>query len=265
MRGQWLAGAALLLSTAAAGESLPTGLTEGYPAEVIEVLDGETARLAGGRELRLAAILTPRDALPRTGQPARPDAELARLAAAARTALSAMIEGRTVTLHVSDPPRDRHGREVAQVASPEGGWVQAALVSQGLARVQTTVESSAGAETLLRLEATARDARMGLWRHEMFRVREPGELGRWIDTFQIVAGTVQPLGDRSAGRLAVESNGSRLILNLSARVRNEWRGAGQTAEALAGRPVRIRGWVRWRSGPVIDVTHAAQIEGLNAP
>ncbi len=265
MRGRWLVGAILLLATAAAGEPLPPGLPDGHPAEVTEVLDGETARLAGGRELRLAAILAPRAALPRTGQPSRADPELARLAAASRTALASMIEGRSVVLHVSGPPRDRHGREIAQVAGPGGEWVQAALVSQGLVRVQTTAENSAEAETLLRLEGAARDARLGLWRHEMFRVRKPGELGPWIDTFQIVEGTVQPGGERSAGHLVIAGNGGRLILTLSARTRSEWRGSGRTVESLGGQPVRVRGWIRWRSGPVIDVSHTAQIERLSPP
>lgn len=261
MRAQWLVGAVLVLGTSAAGEPLPEGLGGGDPAQVIGIVDGETARLSDGSELRLAAILTPQATPPRAGQSTRPDPELERLQAAARNALAALIEGQSVTLYFDGPRRDRHGRQVAHLAGPTTPWVQAALVSHGLARVQTTPDNKAGFAALLRLEAVARDAGRGLWRHDAFRVRAPHELGRWIDTFQIVEGTTIAIeGARPAGRLALESNNVRLALNVSARARSELRADGRDIGALGGLALRVRGWVRWQNGPVIDVTHAAQIE-----
>lgn len=262
MRGQWLAGAALFLTTAAAGEMLPPGLSGGEPAEVKAVLAGDTLRLADGGEVRLAAIVAPHATPPRPGQPARHDPELEQLGEAARQRLATMVGDQRITVYVTGPSRDRHGRQVAHVAGPAGDWVQSALVSQGLARVQTTADSSLGAGILLRLEAAARDARIGLWRHEAFRVRAPDELGRWIETFQIIEGTVVPVAGRPAGRLALEGKGARLALNLSAPARSGLRAAGWNAKKLAGQTVRVRGWVRWQGGPAIDVTHAAQLEPL---
>jgi hypothetical protein len=174
-----------------------------------------------------------------------------------------MVGHQRVTVHVVGPAPDRHGRLVAHLGSPAGEWVQAALVSGGLARVQSTAESNAGVEILLRLEASAREARIGLWRHEAFRVRAPHEVGRWIETFQLVEGTAVSLEGRPAGRIALETQGARLVLNLSARARSELRSAGANASALAGLNLRIRGWLRWQNEAVIDVTHAAQIEWLD--
>ena len=260
-----LAGVALCLSAPAAwGEPLPPALTGGEPAMVREVVDGDTLSLTDGRELRLASILAPRAAPPRSGQPARRDPELERLAAASRQELASLIGKQPVTVHVIGATPDRHGRWVAQLAGPTGEWVQAALVSRGLARVQPAADSGAGMEILLRLEATARDSRTGLWRHEAFRVRAPHEAGRWIETFQLVEGTAVPLEGRPAGRIALESQEPRLVLNLSARTRSELRAAGLNASTLAGLPLRVRGWLRWQNGPLIDVTHAAQIEILVA-
>jgi len=265
MRVRWLAAAALVLATSAAAEGLPPGLGSGEPAEVRQVIDGETLRLAHGAEVRLAAILGPYAAPPRPGQRERPDRGIDDLRAAAHRSLAALIEGQRVTVHVVGPAPDRHGRQVAHLAGRNGEWVQAALVSQGLSRVRTTADSSTGADTLLRLEAAAREARLGLWRHEAFRVRSPGELGRWIETFQIVEGTVIPLTSRPGGRFALEQGTDRLILTVSAAARAELRAAGFNPDAVRGMPVRVRvrGWLRWQSGPVIDVTHAAQIERLD--
>jgi len=38
--------------------------------------------------------------------------------------------------------------------------------------------------------------------------------------------------------------------------------AGVAAKALAGKRLRVRVWIEWRNGPMIDVTHVEQIEIL---
>jgi micrococcal nuclease len=263
MRVRGLAAAILMLTSAASGEPLPSGLNGGQPAQADRVLDGETVRLADGSELRLAAIMAPKAAPPRAGQASRTDPEIERLSAAAREALARLIDGQSITLHFAGAARtDRHGRHVAYVAGPDGHWVQAALVARGLARVHTSVENNRGAVTLLRLEANARHQRLGLWRHETFRVRKPGELGRWIETFQIVEGSAVTVeGARPPARLALEDGPTRLALNFSTRARGDLRALGD----IEGQTLRVRGWVRWQGGPIIDVTHGAQVEQLDAP
>lgn len=250
----------MMLASAVVAEPLPAEFASGKPARIARVIDGETARLADGSELRLAAILAPKALPPRTGQTSRPDPGIERLNIAARDALTRLIDGQEVTLHFAGTPRrDRHGRHVAHVTGPGGAWAQAALVAQGLARVHTTAKFPTGANVLLNLESEARQQRLGLWRHDAFHIRSPRELGRWIETFQIVEGMAALVDSaRAAGRLAVDGDNARLALNLSTRARNELRTLGN----LNDTPLRVRGWVRWQNGPVIDVTHAAQIEPL---
>ena len=38
--------------------------------------------------------------------------------------------------------------------------------------------------------------------------------------------------------------------------------AGIDLTALAGKRLRVRGWVMWRNGPMIEATHPEQIELL---
>ena len=41
-----------------------------------------------------------------------------------------------------------------------------------------------------------------------------------------------------------------------------FKAAGIDPKALAGKKLRVRGWVEWRNGPMIHATHAEQIELL---
>lgn len=40
--------------------------------------------------------------------------------------------------------------------------------------------------------------------------------------------------------------------------------AGIDLKGLAGKPVRVRGWIEWRNGPMIAATHPEQLELLPA-
>ena len=155
MLAQVLALAAFLAAPAAA-EPLPPGLTAGERVVVQEAIDGDTLRLADGRELRLAAVAAPKPQLPRTGAITAPDARLDALAEAARQAIDAWTRGRPVDLYFPAQRSDRHGRIVAHAMTPDKGWLQTALLAQGLARVQTTATMAAAADALLRTEAAAR-------------------------------------------------------------------------------------------------------------
>jgi micrococcal nuclease len=41
--------------------------------------------------------------------------------------------------------------------------------------------------------------------------------------------------------------------------------AGLDPHSLAGKQVRVRGWVEWRNGPMIRADHREQIELLPSP
>ena len=65
------------------------------------------------------------------------------------------------------------------------------MLARGLARVRPEEEADEAARVLLELEATARDARLGIWDHAYYAVRpaeavSPGATG----SFQIVEGVV---------------------------------------------------------------------------
>ena len=79
---------------------------------------------------------------------------------------------------------------------------------------------------------------------------------------------------------AVGEGKSRLYLNFAKDWRSDFtiavarkdsdalRAEGLNLKSLAGKRLRVRGWVEWRNGPMIEVTHLGQIEvlgGADAP
>lgn len=246
---------------AAATEPAPEWDEAGTVVRIARAIDGERLLTDDGREIRLQAIAMPKISPPRHNQPLRTDRGLEALQASARERLAAASETRRLRLHFDRVREDRHGRLLAQVVSEDGTWLQAHLVASGLARVETTADGATHASSLLALEARARAAKSGMWNHRDFAILSPRDAGRRLDTFQLVEGMAQALeGRRPTTRFALMRDGVPLTVAFSPAVRSEWRRANTDVRAWLGRPLRVRGWIRWQDGAVIDVTHLAQIE-----
>jgi micrococcal nuclease len=251
------------MGRATAQETAPAWPDEGVAVWISRAIDGETLRTDDGREVRLLGLSTPKPPGSKPNEPARADRALEALQKAARDSLAAVSENRYGRLHFERPRQDRYGRQLAHVVTEDGTWLQAHLVAAGLARVEIAADTATHAPILLRLEAEARDGKRGLWAHALFRVIAPHEAGRRLGTFQLIEGMAQAVaGKRPATRFALASGGTALVVSLAPAVRNQWRLNGRDPAALLGRRLRVRGWIRWQDGAVIDVTHPAQIEVL---
>lgn len=266
---------AFTLARPAAAEVLFEGLEPGGALDVDTAVTGDTLRLVDGRELRLAAIEMPPPELPHaTGNAPRGAAELAALAETARATLTDLAGHRTVAIYYDQRRNDRYGRIVAHVAAPPERWIQAELLRRGLARVHTTPDLAAASAPLLRIEAEARTNRLGLWALAAYRVRRPDDLARWLDSFQVVEGQIAGShrsasqtwlvfdGQSGEGQFGESRAGHAPEIAIPSASRKYFRAAGIDPVKLVGTMLRVRGWVRWQSGPLIDVDHPAQIESL---
>jgi len=216
-------------------------------------LDGGGFLTADGEEVRLAGILAPGAGGEAVSEPA---------AAAAHEALARALRDRTVTLAPADTPRDRYRRTVAQVFA-DGTWIQAALLQAGEVRVAPDLASAPCATALLAAEAQARDRRAGQWRGA-FRVRDPDDIRNRVGSFQIVEGDV----------VTASVTRGRAFINFGADYRTDFtvtiepedmrifRQAKFDVAALAGKRIRVRGWIEFYNGPEITVTTPAAIEML---
>lgn len=212
---------------------------------VAAVRDGRTLLLDDGRELRLAAIEVNDDSV---------------------AALQSLVAGRGLRLEKLGPEHDRYGRLTALAyLDDKGPSVQQSMLEQGRARVSARIGNKACADLLLGAERTARATRRGLWADPNFaplRSQDTGRIAAARGQFALVEGKV----------LSVRESGATIYLNfgrhwthdftatIPKRVRREFTAAGIDPKQLEGHPVRVRGWIEERGGPVMEVVAPEQIE-----
>jgi endonuclease YncB( thermonuclease family) len=245
--------AAAFLLLAAFCEPAPASEISALPATATARVDTVTDTLAlgleDGRTVRLAGVELP---LPPLGRPLDADWPPTR---EAKRALAALAVGHALTLR-GTIETDRHGRLVAQAETADGDWLEGALLAKGLARVQTAPLHREAARAMLALEAEARRSRLGLWRYGVYAVRSPGDLDHAGGMFELVEGRLALPEDRRTS-VTLHLEGSDATIRLDKDVADP--------AALIGRPLRLRGWVRWFGHPEIEITHQEQIEFLAPP
>ncbi len=232
---------------------------QGGTHRVAAVLDGETLRLDDGGEVRLIGALAPRP----------PDRDTAR------RALAELVDGRSVLLRYADRKRDRYGRALAQVVTQadaagapgsSGIWIQQSLVRAGLARAYALPGSVACLRALMAAEAEARAAKAGHWGSGAFTVRQAADvttLSRRIGLFEIVEGEVhQAARTKDLTYINFGSDWRRDFTAAIATGPVDRANALERLKALAGRTIRVRGWIERRNGPMIVLGALEEIEVL---
>ena len=139
-----------------------------------------------------------------------------------------------------------------------------------MARVYSFSDNRAVIDDMLAAERSARSAGRGIWGHPFYRVRAPEALTDALDTFQLVEGRI---ADAALVRGRVYFNfGADWREDFTATIAPRDRGLfegegalfdGRAVDELAGRRVRVRGWIKSFNGPMIEVTHPEQIEWLD--
>ena len=122
-----------------------------------------------------------------------------------------------------------------------------------------------GLTQLLEREAAARAAGAGFWADRDYQVQPAWatrRLRRLEHTFQIVSGRVLKVAETK--RFTYLNFGKDWRTDFTASIKS--RTARHLAEAglklseLEGRNIRVRGWITYRNGPMIEITQFGQIE-----
>ncbi len=231
---------------------------------VTDVIDGAVIRVEGiDVDIRLVSIQAPKLPKGRIGFKTWP------LADEAREALTALVQGRSVTLHSGTTPRDRNGRVLAYLVRDDGLWIQQELLRLGWARVYTFADNRRFAAQLYEAERDARTAGRGIWANPYYEVRSanPEALARDVGTFQVVEGRVIDAA-KVRGRVFLNF-GDDYRTDFTATIPPDAVRAFTRSDidplALEGHVIRVRGYVRDYNGPVIDVTHPEQIDADDRP
>lgn len=237
-------------------------IVEGGKATVTAVVDGDTVLLDsvidGSKEVRLVGIQAPKLPLGRKEFKQWP------LADESKAMLETLVLGRIVTLKFGGRRKDRHERLLAHLFVDGNQWVQGALLSGGMARVYSFADNRAVVTDMLKLERVARAAGRGIWGNSFYRLRKPEQLDHLIGTFQLVEGIVFDAATvRGKTYLNFTDDWRQdFTITLDRRVVTVFSEAGIDPLMLKGRPIRVRGWLKKRNGPLIEATHPEQIEVL---
>jgi endonuclease YncB( thermonuclease family) len=237
------------------GETVARGVTAG------RLIDGRTFVLADGREVRLAAIEVPALS-PSPGTVPSPGIT-------ARDALASTLGSAEIVLKQAEPQQtDRYGRIVAYAFTARDGMersAQADLIAAGLARVAARVGNRACAAELLSREDAARRAKLGLWAgsyYDSLNADDPAAVLAAIGRFALVEGKVVSV--RESGATVYVNFGRRwsedFTVTILKRNARSFTAAGLEPKTLAGRRVRVRGWIEERGGPWIEAARPEQIE-----
>jgi endonuclease YncB( thermonuclease family) len=225
------------------------------------VIDGDSFALDDGREVRLAAVEVP--------PPGASDG------AEARATLDALIGGDTVVLRKAEFAADRYERLFAYVYTVRDGeeiFAQGELIASGFARVGDRIGSRACATYLLGRESAARRDKLGLWGNSYYQVLDaetPADVLAQRGRFALVEGRVASV--RESGATIYVNFGQRwsegFAVTVLKRNQRNFAAAGLDLQALAGRRVRVRGWIEARGAagsPGIMAEHPEQIEMADA-
>jgi endonuclease YncB( thermonuclease family) len=263
----------------AAAPALPCGGDEIGRGSVGRVVDGHSFVLDDGREVRLAGIEVPLPSAQDSGAKATDvkDTGAPGGGAGAKDALATLLTGAQVILRRAEFASDRYGRLFAYVDIARAGSsprsAQAELLAQGFARVSDFVGDPNCAAELLRRENAARQAKLGLWAdpyYDPLPADRPADILAWRGRFALVEGDV----------VSVHGSGATIYVNfgrrwseefaVTIRKRNErkFAAAGVDVNGLAGRRVRVRGFIEARGGfadtpwraPWIEAARPEQIE-----
>ena len=252
----------VLLACIAAGawpSAVAGPLEQGRVAKVVEVIDGDTVAIETGEQIRLVGIQAPKLPLGRSNFTPWP------LADQAKAALEALSLGRRVTLYFGGRRVDRHGRVLAHLYNGDGAWLQGEMLRRGLARVYSFRDNRALIAEMLALERPARARRRGIWSHAFYAVRRGAAANAMpLDSFELVEGRVlsaQVVRGRAYLNFGPDWR-SDFTVSVAPSDRRLFKREGFDLTTLEGRHIRVRGWVKWWNGPMIEITHPEQIEML---
>jgi micrococcal nuclease len=167
---------------------------------------------------------------------------------------------------------DRFGHTLAHVVSEDGEWIQALMVSRGLAWVNGNENSRDLFIPLLKYEDLARSQNLGLWKLPAFAIRDNETIhNNTYNSFQVYEGTIRSISAKDNFIFFNFDKNPKtdftIVLNKE-RVPPFRLSTGAHSHAppdFNGKKIRIRGWVEEKNGPMIDLLFQEQIEFVENP
>jgi micrococcal nuclease len=252
-------GVAWLVSASAAGAASMPDCAGPVEIQSVRILRIERTNavlvLHDGRAIHMEGILMPRGAK---------DHAPSMISDQAFDALAKLVKNRDLTVTAIVPKEDRYDRVRGQVFNGDAAepWLQRALLSRGLARVDLAPDRGECADELYAAEAAARAAHLGLWSVPAYQVRTPEGLGGDTGTFQIVEGQVLS-ADVKEGRAYLDFGPdykTDFTVTVAPADMANFRGQGIDPRDYQGKRIRVRGFIQQLNGPEMEIASPRQVE-----
>ena len=197
--------------------------------------------------------------------------------AQAKDFLTTHILGQEVTVLANpqqpkEGQRDRNGARYAHVLTKEGKWLQAELISNGLAWAFGSEYNRDLIRPLQALENTSRLAKKGFWALPEFTVLSEKTAKNKTYSFQIVEGIAERVtcGDKQKTCYINFDPDYKtdMTVSIDKKLLDTYTGDDafmKDLQILTQKPFRVRGWIEPRNGPNITLQFPEQIELLTAP
>jgi len=189
---------------------------------------------------------------------------------AARDFLEESLLGKTVGVYITSTDvnarKNELGHIYAHILTQDGKWVQADMVSRGLAYATSDESSRDLVRALYKYEELGRARKLGLWQYPKYDIKNDATIGKYINTFNIYEGVITDTRDNK--RYIFLNFGKDIEKNVTAVIKMtdqlifipENTISTFKYNDLKGRHVRIRGWFEEKDGPMLLITHPEQIE-----
>ncbi len=211
-----------------------------------EAISGDVIQLDDGRMVRLRGIKAEGDT--------------------AQSHLQSFINDTTIT--TEGAALDRYGQVLAETYTADGTrktWLQGAMLQAGDAFVYPPTGSEPHLAEMLKLEGAARKAKRGLWNDSAYADLSAADPARIpYGQFAFIAGKVVQ-AERIKNMFYLnfgEDWRQDFTIAIAAHDLRLFKKAGIDPATYEGKTIRVRGWVKRNFGPMITVTHPAQIEIL---
>jgi endonuclease YncB( thermonuclease family) len=221
---------------------------------VEKIVKSDTVRLSNGKIFKIDNIRVP-----------------IQLDAAAIKYLEDTLLNQKIGLYIlgEDPVAraDRFGHTLAHVVTENGNWIQAEMVSRGLAWVSGGPNSRDLVLPLYKYEDLARTQGLGMWSRPEFAIRDNDTIDDGTyNSFQVYQGKLKAIrtkgdyiffnfGDNPQTDFSISFN-KKELKPFRLRSGNH----SHTPTEFVGHTIRIRGWIEENGGPMMVLEYPEQLE-----
>jgi endonuclease YncB( thermonuclease family) len=220
---------------------------------VAYVYDGDTVKLADGRNLRFIGFNTPE--IGRHGKANQ------ALAIQARSFLDDLLNAhnRQLNLQFGTEEHDHYGRLLAHAFLDTGSNVAVQLLDAGLATTLVVPPDTWAVDCYQQHENSARAARRGLWSLPAYQPQDSATLQQDTKGFRIIHGRVTEIR-RTRYTVWIDLDGT---LTAQVSIRDISNFSPGYLDNMKGKYVEVRGWIKsGRDGLRINVRHPAALRML---